>query len=113
MRVDRSDPCLALRVRCKHTRIHTSTPPRRLPRAERRAQILRAAAATFVRAGFDGTSMDDVARSAGVTRLIVYRIFTSKEELYRAVLEQVTTRLGEEFDTLVGDRTTHGADDEA
>ena len=47
--------------------------------------------------------MDDVARSAGVTRLIVYRIFTSKEELYRAVLEQVTTRLGEEFDAIVSD----------
>ncbi len=50
--------------------------------------------------------MDDVARSAGVTRLIVYRIFTSKEELYRAVLEQVTTRLGEEFDAIVGDEPT-------
>ena len=88
-------------------RIQTSTPPRRLPRAERRAQILRAAAATFVRAGFDGTSMDEVARSAGVTRLIVYRIFSSKEELYRAVLEQVTTRLGEEFDAIVGDEPHH------
>lgn len=53
-----------------------------------------------MRAGFDGTSMDEVARSAGVTRLIVYRIFTSKEELYRAVLEQVTGRLAEEFSAL-------------
>ena len=51
--------------------------------------------------------MDDVARSAGVTRLIVYRIFTSKEELYRAVLEQVTARLGEEFDAIVGAGTDH------
>jgi AcrR family transcriptional regulator len=51
--------------------------------------------------------MDDVARSAGVTRLIVYRIFTSKEELYRAVLEQVTTRLSEEFDAIVGDEPDH------
>ena len=63
-----------------------------------------------MRAGFDGTSMDEVARSAGVTRLIVYRIFTSKEELYRAVLEQVTARLGEEFATIVADgpRTGRG-----
>lgn len=51
--------------------------------------------------------MDDVARSAGVTRLIVYRIFASKEELYRAVLEQVTTRLGEEFDAIVGAAPDH------
>jgi len=69
----------------------------RLPRAERRAQIVRAAATAFVRAGFDGTSMEDVAREAGVTRLIVYRIFESKEELYRAVLETVAGRLVEVF----------------
>jgi len=66
-----------------------------------------------VRAGFDGTSVDDVARSAGVTRLIVYRIFTSKEELYRAVLEQVTTRLGEEFAAIVGEGPRHRPADEA
>jgi AcrR family transcriptional regulator len=59
-----------------------------------------------VRAGFDGTSMDDVARAAGVTRLIVYRIFATKEELYRAVLEQVTTRLAEEFEHI----PRHGPD---
>lgn len=58
---------------------------------------MRAAAAAFVRAGFDGTSMEDVAREAGVTRLIVYRIFESKEDLYRAVLGTVTTRLVEVF----------------
>jgi AcrR family transcriptional regulator len=65
-----------------------------------------------VRAGFDGTSVDDVARSAGVTRLIVYRIFTSKEELYRAVLEHVTTRLGEEFAAIVGEGPRHRPADE-
>lgn len=41
--------------------------------------------------------MEDVADEAGVTRLIVYRIFSSKEELYRAVLVSVTDRLREEF----------------
>ncbi|TPW12877.1 MAG: TetR family transcriptional regulator [Acidimicrobiaceae bacterium] len=64
-------------------------PTRRMPRAERREQIARTAATVFVCGGFDGTSMDDVAREAGVTRLIVYRIFESKEELYRAVLDLV------------------------
>jgi AcrR family transcriptional regulator len=72
-------------------------PTRLLPRAERQAQVLRAAATAFARAGFAGTSMDDVAAAAGVTKLIVYRHFDSKEELYRAVLEQVSTRLAEEF----------------
>jgi AcrR family transcriptional regulator len=70
----------------------------RLPRAERRRQIARAAAAVFMRGGFDGTSMDDVARQAGVTRLIVYRIFDTKDDLYRAVLDDVTTDLYESFE---------------
>lgn len=69
----------------------------RLPRAERRAQLLRSAAGVFLGAGFEATSMEDVARSAGVTRLIVYRIFDSKDDLYRAVLDDVTGRLVQEF----------------
>jgi AcrR family transcriptional regulator len=70
----------------------------RMPRAERREQIARAAAAVFMRGGFDGTSMDDVARQAGVTRLIVYRIFDSKDDLYRAVLDDVTADLYHSFE---------------
>jgi AcrR family transcriptional regulator len=77
----------------------SATAPTRLPRAERRAQIVRAAASAFVAAGFDGTSMDDVARAAGVTRLIVYRIFETKEALYRAVLDGVAERLIDEFES--------------
>jgi AcrR family transcriptional regulator len=41
--------------------------------------------------------MEDVAAEAGITKLIVYRHFESKEELYRAVLEAVSQRLVEEF----------------
>lgn len=70
---------------------------RRMPRAERREQIARTAATVFVRGGFDGTSMDDVAREAGVTRLIVYRIFESKVDLYRAVLDLVIDDLVASF----------------
>ncbi len=65
----------------------------RLPRAERKAQLIEAAAAAFLERGFDGTSMDDVAQAAGVTRLIVYRIFESKDELYRDILRSVGDEL--------------------
>jgi AcrR family transcriptional regulator len=88
------------------------TPPtttrRLLRRDERQAQLLRAAATAFARGGFAGTSMDDVAAEAGVSRLIVYRNFDSKEELYRAVLEKVSTRLAEEFTAAVQDLTVRG-----
>jgi len=75
-----------------------STTRRLMQRDERQAQILRAAAAAFARGGFAATSMDDVAVEAGITRLIVYRHFDSKEDLYRAVLTKVTDRLGEEWE---------------
>lgn len=41
--------------------------------------------------------MEDVATAAGVTRLVVYRIFENKHELYRAVLTSVTDELSVEF----------------
>ncbi len=77
----------------------TSPAPARqlLPRAERQAALLAAAATAFARAGYAATSMDDVAAEAGVSRLIVYRHFDSKEELYRAVLTGVSERLIETF----------------
>ncbi len=42
--------------------------------------------------------MDDVAAACGITKLIVYRHFESKEELYREILEQVFHQLGEELE---------------
>ncbi|HEX4981147.1 MAG TPA: TetR/AcrR family transcriptional regulator, partial [Ilumatobacteraceae bacterium] len=75
------------------TRSHATV---RLPRAARREQLIRAAASAFLSGGYDKTSMEDVAKAAGVTRLIVYRIFATKEDLYRAVLDSVTDRLRDE-----------------
>ncbi len=68
-----------------------------LPRAERRASILRGAARAFARTGFAHTSMEDVAAECGVTRLILYRHFETKEDLYRAILNGVFERMGEEL----------------
>ncbi|MFC0111785.1 TetR/AcrR family transcriptional regulator [Kibdelosporangium aridum] len=72
---------------------------RRMPRAERREQILDAATRAFARTGFTATSLDDVAAEAGVTHVILYRHFASKSDLYRAVLDRACTRLGEAVGT--------------
>src|SRR5215208_227485 len=72
----------------------------RLPRAARRTQIIETAAGAFLRAGFDGTSMEDVAEAAGISRLLIYRIFETKERLYRAVLSSVTDEMLAEFEEL-------------
>ena len=63
----------------------------------RRAAILRAAASVFADSGYAATSMEDVAAASGVTKLIVYRHFESKEALYRSVLERVFDRQVELF----------------
>lgn len=73
----------------------TTTPTRRDP--VRRRALLQAAAESFAHAGYAATSMDDIAAAAGITKLIVYRHFGSKEALYRAVLEQVFERQVELF----------------
>ena len=84
-------------------------PRRLLPAAERRAAILDAAAAAFADRGFAATSMDDVATECGVTRLIVYRHFASKEALYEAVLSDVTRALAEAFTAALEDRAGQAA----
>ena len=67
----------------------------RLRRPERRAAILAGAAAAFARGGFAGTSMADIAAATGVSHLIVYRHFDSKERLYEVILDQAVAHLGE------------------
>jgi AcrR family transcriptional regulator len=62
-------------------------------RDERREQILDAATRAFARAGFTATSLDDVAGEAGLTRVMLYRHFASKADLYRATLDRACTRL--------------------
>lgn len=83
----------------------TPLPRAHLPRAERQQTILRGAAIAFARTGYAATSMEDIAAASGITKLIVYRHFDSKEDLYRAVLQRVFDRLAEEF--VAG----YGADD--
>jgi AcrR family transcriptional regulator len=68
-------------------------PARRLRRADRREQILDAATRAFARAGFTATGLDDVATEAGITRVLLYRHFDSKADMYRAVLERACSRL--------------------
>ncbi|HZJ28096.1 MAG TPA: TetR/AcrR family transcriptional regulator [Acidimicrobiia bacterium] len=68
-----------------------------LPRAERQAAVLRGAAQAFARTGYAATSMEDIAAASGITKLIVYRHFDSKEDLYRAVLQRVFDQLAEAF----------------
>ncbi|MGB0955615.1 MAG: TetR/AcrR family transcriptional regulator [Panacagrimonas sp.] len=51
--------------------------------AEKRDAILDCAKRLFARHGLDGTSMDQIAAQAGVSKVTVYRHFNCKEDLFR------------------------------
>ncbi|MFI7679221.1 TetR/AcrR family transcriptional regulator [Actinophytocola sp. NPDC049390] len=74
-------------------------PVRRMPRAQRREQILDAAVRAFVHTGFAATNLDDVAAEAGITRVLLYRHFDTKADLYRAALDRACARLAEAVGT--------------
>src|SRR5438046_10510384 len=67
----------------------------RKPRAERpepsRKQLMAAAIDCFARLGYQGTTIDRIARDAGVTKGAVYYHFRDKEEL---LFEAVKDRIG-------------------
>ena len=68
----------------------TSAPPARgvrLPRTERRQQLLAAAQEVFVASGYHAAAMDDIASRAGVSKPVLYQHFPGKLELYLALLD--------------------------
>lgn len=61
---------------------------------EKRAAILQAAKQLFPENGFEGTSMDMIAATAGVSKLTVYSHFTDKESLFgEAVREKCAEQM--------------------
>lgn len=61
----------------------------------RPGEILDAALKMFVAKGFRATTMEDIARTAGVTKGTPYLYFQNKEDIFKAVVrEQLVTRLG-------------------
>ncbi|HZE37222.1 MAG TPA: TetR/AcrR family transcriptional regulator [Stackebrandtia sp.] len=75
------------------------TPASRLPRPERREQILAAATRAFARGGYAAIGLDDVAAEAGISRVILYRHFDSKKDLYHSVLDRAGDRISAHIDT--------------
>lgn len=74
------------------------TAPQRLT-DRKRAAIIQAAIAEFRANGFDITSMDKIAATAGVSKRTVYNHFPSKEELFAEILNQLWARLTAEPET--------------
>ncbi|MGA4864764.1 TetR/AcrR family transcriptional regulator [Streptomyces lavendulocolor] len=63
-------------------------------RSERKHQaILDAATTVFLNKGYSGTSMDDIARLAAVSKQTVYKHFADKEKLFTEIVMATTDRI--------------------
>ncbi len=55
---------------------------------QRREQLLQVGRALFAEKGFEGTSVEEIAASAGVSKPVVYEHFGGKEGLYAVVVDR-------------------------
>ncbi|MDX3380382.1 TetR/AcrR family transcriptional regulator [Streptomyces niveiscabiei] len=69
----------------------------------RRRQILDAAERCFARNGFHATSMQDVLKEADLSAGAVYRYFSGKDELIRAIVGEVLGVVIEVYDEAAGE----------
>ena len=63
------------------------------PIPDKRGTILSAAFDVFINYGFRKTSMDDIARAAGMSRPALYQIFRNKTEIFRALSTHIVEKL--------------------
>ena len=77
----------------------------RLPRTERRAQLLAAAQRVFAENGYHAAAMDEIAEVAGVSKPVLYQHFPGKLDLYIALLESHVDELVKRVQTAL-DSTT-------
>jgi AcrR family transcriptional regulator len=60
---------------------------------ERRRQLLDVSRRLFAERGFEGTSIEEIAAQAGVSKPVVYEHFGGKEGLYAVVVDREVERL--------------------
>ncbi len=64
----------------------------RAPDKSKHQSIIRAATKLFLKHGYSGTGMDDVAKHAGVTKQTVYSHFGNKDALFREIISEECLR---------------------
>lgn len=67
----------------------SGTPKHRLPSAERKAAIVKAAFELFAKNGFRGTTTREIAAAVGVSEPVLYQHFVTKRELYTAIIDKM------------------------
>jgi AcrR family transcriptional regulator len=77
------------------TGLEHPAPVRRPRREEVRRRLLEAAAATFLEKGYLDSTLDDIARRAGLSKGAVYSNFSSKQEIVGLLLQKRIERMHE------------------
>ena len=78
-------------------------PRRRLSADERRRAILTAAQEVFAGRGYHGSSIDEIAQAAGISKALIYEHFPSKKDLHVSLLDMHVQEL---FDRLAANAAT-------
>ena len=78
-------------------------PRRRLSAEERRRAILTAAQDVFAVRGYHGSSIDEIAQAAGISKALIYEHFPSKKDLHVSLLDMHVQEL---FDRLAANAAT-------
>lgn len=81
-----SNPSAAAAGRARRVRV-------RMTRAERREQLIEVARGLFAERGLDGTSVEEIAAHAEVSKPVVYEHFGGKEGLYAVVVDREVRQL--------------------
>jgi AcrR family transcriptional regulator len=75
----------------------------RLKAPQRREQLMRVATGKFAQSGFEATTTAAIARAAGVTEPILYRHFKNKQDLFTAIVRQVSDQTMAAWKDLIAD----------
>ena len=70
-------------------------------------KILRAAEAVFVRHGYEGATMEQIAAEAGVLKANIYYYFAGKDELYNSLIDNVLDKVFGEVSGFLTVSTSH------
>ena len=80
----------------------------RMTGTQRRAQLLEVGRSLFARKGFDGTSIEEIAAEAGVSKPVVYEHFGGKEGLYAVVVDREMQSLADRITTALARADSRG-----
>lgn len=77
----------------------------RLKAPQRREQLIEVATKLFAKSGYEATTTAAIAEAAGVTEPILYRHFKSKQEMFVAIVREMSDQTMQQWHSIIEDET--------